>query len=67
MSIKRDNLEVLTDMIAGGLINYVLTMLIFGVSGKFALATTVVFFVISYMRKLVIRRMFRRNEEKRNV
>jgi hypothetical protein len=62
--IIRDNLEVLTNMVAGALINYALTMLIFGVSAQFALGTTVVFFIASYIRSYTIRRMFRKGEGK---
>jgi hypothetical protein len=62
MSIKRDNCEVLTSMISGALINYGLTLLIFGVSAKFAAGTTAIFFICSYVRSYVIRRIFRKTE-----
>jgi len=63
MSLKRDNLEVTTNMILGALINYLLTMLIFGVSAKFALGTTAIFFAASYARSFLVRRAFRKNED----
>ena len=48
MSLKRDNAEVLTSMISGAVINYLLTLAIFGVSGNFAIGATAVFFICSY-------------------
>jgi len=64
MIMRRDNAEVLTSMISGAVINWFLTLLIFGVSAKFAAGTTAVFFICSYIRSLVIRRLFRKGEEK---
>jgi len=60
--IIRDNCEVLTNMLAGAVINYLLTMIIFGVSAKFAIGTTALFFSVSYVRSYIIRRMFRKGE-----
>ena len=65
MSMRRDNAEVLTSMISGGVINYLLTLAIFGVSTRFALWTTLLFFAVSYCRSLVIRRLFRKGEERK--
>ena len=64
MSAKLDNLEVTTSVIVGGLINYGLTMLIFGVSHTFAAGTTILFFCVSYARSYVIRRIFRKIGER---
>ena len=63
MSLIRDNIEVSTNMIAGAVINYLLTILLFGVSAEFALGTTVLFFIASYTRSIIIRRLFRKGEE----
>ena len=62
MSIIRDNVEVSTNMISGAVINYLLTLLLFGVSAEFALGTTAVFFIASYARSIIVRRLFRRGE-----
>lgn len=67
MSLVRDNIEVTTNMILGAVINYLLTLLIFGVSMQFALGTTIIFAVASYVRSLLIRRCFRKNESKGKV
>jgi len=62
MSLVRDNIEVTTNMILGAVINYLLTLLIFGVSMQFALGTTMLFFSVSYVRSYIIRRIFRKSE-----
>lgn len=63
MSIIRDNIEVSTNMISGAVINYFLTLLLFGVSVEFALGTTVLFFIASYVRSIIVRRLFRKGED----
>ena len=67
MSLKRDNLEVTTNMILGALINYLLTMLLFGVSAEFALGTTGIFFMASYARSFAVRRAFRKSEDSKKM
>jgi hypothetical protein len=62
MSIKRDSTEAATNVILGGVINYLLTLALFGVTMKFAVWTTVIFIAVSYSRSLLIRRYFRRGE-----
>ena len=64
MSKKRDNAEVLTSMVSGAVINWLLTLAIFGVSVEFAIGTTAIFFVCSYVRSYVIRRIFRSYEQR---
>jgi hypothetical protein len=64
VSTKRDHTEVISNMICGAVINYLLTMLIFGVSAQFAIGTTVIFFIASYIRSYTIRRLFRKGEKK---
>jgi hypothetical protein len=67
MSYTLDNAEVMTSMVAGAIINWLLTMAIFGVSVEFAIGTTAIFFCVSYARSYVIRRIFRRIEERKSV
>jgi hypothetical protein len=64
MSRTLDNAEVATSMVSGAVINYLLTMLIFGVSHTFALGTTALFFCVSYLRSYIIRRIFRKIGER---
>jgi membrane protein implicated in regulation of membrane protease activity len=49
-------------MISGMIINFGLTMLIFGVTIGHATGATAIFFVVSFARSYLIRRWFRRNE-----
>ncbi len=58
-----DALEVTVNMIAGILINYLLTVVMFGVSLEFAAATSFVFFVASWTRSYIVRRIFRKCDE----
>tara|TARA_R110002020_G_scaffold175493_1_gene367429 strand:+ start:32844 stop:33005 length:162 start_codon:yes stop_codon:yes gene_type:complete len=50
-------------MISGAVINYTLTLVIFGVSAEFALGATSIFFTASYARSYIIRRLFRKTEK----
>jgi len=61
---KQDHKEAATNVILGGIINYLLTLLLFGVTAKFAVWTTLIFIIASYGRALLIRRYFRRHHEK---
>jgi O-antigen/teichoic acid export membrane protein len=63
--VHLDSLEVTISMVSGSIINWLLTMAIFGVSVEFAIGTTAIFFCVSYARSYVIRRIFRRIEEKK--
>lgn len=65
MSIKRDTAESAVNMIVGAIINYLAVMWLFGVSPVFAAGTTAVFFALSFVRALIIRRIFRRIENGR--
>lgn len=62
-NLKRDNLEITISMISGAVINYLLTLYLFGVSAEYAIGTSVVFFTCSYLRSIIIRRIFRKGEE----
>lgn len=62
----KDHVETLTNMLSGMLINYVLTLMLFGVSTGKALGTTCIFFICSYIRSYCVRRYFRKLEENRN-
>jgi len=50
--------EAVTNVVVGAFVSWVLTLIIFGVSAKFAAAVTLVFAVASYVRSYLIRRMF---------
>jgi hypothetical protein len=52
--------ETLIDMVLGLIINYLLTLIIFGVTKEFALFATSVFFTCSFIRSYLVRRYFRR-------
>ena len=52
--------ETLSDMVLGVIINYLLTLIIFGVTKEFALFATSIFFTCSFIRSYLIRRYFRR-------
>ena len=64
MSAKSDLMETSVNMISGMIINFFLTMFIFGVSFSYASWTTLIFFVVSFMRSYLIRRWFRGKEVK---
>ncbi len=62
MSLKQDSTEAAANVILGGVINYLLTLALFGVTMKFAVWSTAVFVAVSYCRTIIIRRYFRRLE-----
>jgi len=66
VSSKSDLVETSVNMISGMIINYGLTIIIFGVSFTYASWTTLVFFVVSFTRSYLIRRWFRRKENERD-
>jgi len=63
MKAKIDALEVTINMVVGLILNYLLTVIMFGVSLKFALGTSVIFFCCSWIRSYIIRRVFRKNDD----
>lgn len=66
MSAKSDLIETSVNMISGMIVNFSLTMLIFGVTIGHATGATAIFFVVSFARSYLIRRWFRRNENERD-
>jgi len=58
-----DATETLISMVVGLLINYFLTLYMFGVSITYAAGACSIFFITSYLRSYVIRRLFRRLEQ----
>jgi len=60
--VKRDITESITNMLIGAVINWVAVWIMFDVSAYFVTASTIVFFVLSFVRSLLIRRLFRRTE-----
>ena len=63
MSAKRDLTETLVNMILGMIINFALTIIIFGVSIGYASWTTLIFFSVSFTRSYLVRRWFRNKED----
>jgi len=61
---NKDLLEVTINMVAGAIITCVLTYYLFGVSPEFALLSTVIFFVASWIRSYAFRKLFRNLENK---
>ena len=59
---KRDSTEVTVNMVLGAVINWLLTLVIFGVTPEFAIGATAIFFCVSWVRCYLIRRWFRRGE-----
>ena len=64
---KLDVAEVSANMIFGALINCTLTYFIFGVTAKFALATTGLFFAVSWIRSYGFRKLFRHLEKRLKI
>ena len=64
--MKSDLLETIVSLLVGTIINTVITVFIFNVSVTFALGTTVVYTVFSFLRMYILRRIFRRMEDARN-
>jgi hypothetical protein len=64
LSISRDVFEVTTNMVAGAVINCILTYYLFGVSPSFAILSTGIFFIVSWLRSYAFRKLFRRLENK---
>lgn len=60
--VKRDISESIANMLIGAVINWVAVWIMFDVSAYFVTASTIVFFVLSFVRSLLIRRIFRRTE-----
>lgn len=60
--VKRDISESIANMLIGAVINWVAVWIMFDVSAYFVTASTIVFFVLSFVRSLLIRRLFRRLE-----
>lgn len=60
----RDHFEVIVSMISGMAINYTLTMIIFGTGAMETFGISLIFFVFSYLRSYIIRRIFRKGEVK---
>lgn len=60
--VKRDITESIANMLIGAVINWVAVWIMFDVSAYFVTASTIVFFVLSFVRSLLIRRLFRRLE-----
>lgn len=61
---NKDNTEVTVNMVLGLIINYILTLLLFGVTKEFAVGTSLVFFSSSWIRSRLVRKWFRDNENK---
>lgn len=57
-SRKHSHAEAATNVIVGGVVSWLLTIWIFGVTPHFALMATVVYAVASYLRSYFIRRLF---------
>jgi hypothetical protein len=64
LKMSRDALEVNTNMVGGAVINCVITYYLFGVSPEFALLSTGIFFVTSWLRSYGFRKLFRYLENK---
>lgn len=65
MSKKLDSAEVLSNVILGAIINYILVLILFGVGNVYAVSTTALFIGISFLRSYILRRLFRRVDNKR--
>ena len=50
-------------MLSGAVINYILTLILFGVSPTAGLGYTAIFFCVSYLRSYLVRRFFRSRNE----
>lgn len=55
--------ETITSMLTGLVINYSLTILMFDKSPSYVAGATAVFFVCSFARSYIIRKIFRRLED----
>ena len=60
--VKLDITESITNMLIGAVINWIAVWIMFDVSTYFVTASTIVFFVLSFVRSILIRRLFRRLE-----
>ena len=60
--LKRDVAESIANMAIGAAVNWFAVLFLFGVSFSFATLSTFIFFGLSFIRSLVIRRMFRWHE-----
>ncbi len=63
MTVRNNDLQETTvNMVLGLVINYLLTLWMFGVTKEFALGTTAVFFTCSFLRSYAVRKFYRRKE-----
>jgi len=62
MKLDRDFKETSVSMVSGLIINYSLTILMFDETPEYILGATTVFFVCSFIRSYVIRKIFRKGE-----
>jgi len=51
-------------MVTGALVNTVITYYLFDITPQFALVSTVIFFVVSWVRSYGLRKLFRYLEER---
>ena len=62
--VKRDITESLANMLIGAVINWLAVWIMFDVSAYFVTFSTMVFFVLSFARSFLIRRIFRGSEKR---
>jgi hypothetical protein len=60
MKRNRDTEEAFVNILSGTGINYLLTLLLFEVSPGFAFRATAIFFVCSFVRCLIVRKIYRK-------
>ncbi len=61
--MTNDTKETWSNTIIGGVLNCLLTQLMFGVTPTFAISTTGVFFIVSWIRCRLIRKYYRSKED----
>jgi len=59
-----DVMEVNVNMVTGALVNTVITYYLFDITPQFALVSTVIFFIVSWVRSYGLRKLFRYLEER---
>ena len=64
---KSDIKETTVNMVLGLVINNLLTILMFGVSFNFAIGTSCIFFIVSFIRSYAVRSYYRKKEEKEKL
>ena len=62
--VKRDITESIANMLIGAIVNWLAVWIMFDVSAYFVTASTIVFFVLSFARSILIRRLFRGAEKR---